>query len=192
MPGLSPKWTFNMAATTKWRISPWTARLSNRGDRSLKSQTATSVILSEDLKFLDVWHGNFSWTFPGYLFAVSFAGAAARLFETAGPISCLVLPPVGVVWYLYKLYRDKEDAEKEHAIELIDLNERVISRLAMAIEAKDRFTQIHVERVREYAVAIAAELKLNEPEMEAVKIGAMVHDIGKIAVPKTTLPSLAS
>jgi diguanylate cyclase (GGDEF)-like protein/putative nucleotidyltransferase with HDIG domain len=63
------------------------------------------------------------------------------------------------------------------------LHLRTIDALAVAIEAKDHTTHQHLHRVRTYAVAIAEELDLGEEEIMALRAAAMLHDIGKLAVP---------
>jgi len=65
--------------------------------------------------------------------------------------------------------------------------ENVLYSLANAIEAKDAYTQGHVERVSTLALAIGRKMALNERELEALKIGGILHDIGKIAVPRDIL-----
>ena len=62
-----------------------------------------------------------------------------------------------------------------------------ITTLAKAIEARDRHTGAHIERVREYSLAIARQLELNEEEIWRVGVGAMLHDLGKIGVPDAIL-----
>jgi putative two-component system response regulator len=65
--------------------------------------------------------------------------------------------------------------------------ENVLYSLANAIEAKDAYTQGHVERVSGLAVAIGRKLKLGPKDLEALKLGGILHDIGKIAVPSQIL-----
>ncbi len=54
--------------------------------------------------------------------------------------------------------------------------------LAEAIDAKDPYTRGHSERVAAYAAAIAAEMGLPAPEVERVRLSALLHDVGKIGV----------
>src|ERR1035441_2215498 len=61
---------------------------------------------------------------------------------------------------------------------------RTIEALALAIEAKDQTTHTHLQRVRTYAVAVATQLNLPEGEIEALRAAALLHDIGKLAVPE--------
>src|SRR5205085_12522981 len=62
-----------------------------------------------------------------------------------------------------------------------------IAALARSMEAKDYYTGGHTERVSDVAVAIAKELGMDEDEVEAVEVGALLHDIGKIGIPERIL-----
>ncbi len=150
-----------------------------------------AVALSGKLPLFKVWRENFLWTFAGYLCAACFAMAAVLCYTSSSPwlqlIAFLALAPAWMVHQFYRMNMDKLETASRHGLELNELNERMISTLAMSIEAKDRYTHKHVERVREYANAIAEELAISEPERKAVRIGAMVHDIGKIGVPEMIL-----
>ena len=81
---------------------------------------------------------------------------------------------------------EKELAEQEasHAFELAALNRRAIETLALAIEAKDQTTGDHLQRVEVYALEIAKDLGLDSFQREALRTAALLHDIGKLAVPE--------
>jgi putative two-component system response regulator len=66
-----------------------------------------------------------------------------------------------------------------------DLNavKKVLFSLANAVEARDALTQGHIERVTDLAVAAGRMLGLSPRTLEALRIGAVLHDIGKIGVP---------
>ncbi|MGI8469138.1 MAG: HD domain-containing phosphohydrolase [Pyrinomonadaceae bacterium] len=57
-----------------------------------------------------------------------------------------------------------------------------VKALAAAIDGKDRYTRGHSERVSRFSVAIGQRLKLEESEVEKLRISALLHDVGKIAV----------
>ena len=88
--------------------------------------------------------------------------------------------------YLGRLEAEKErvEVEKRHVEQIASLNMRTIEALALAIEAKDHTTHTHLQRVRTYAIAVAKELNLPEGEIEALRAAALLHDIGKLAVPE--------
>jgi putative nucleotidyltransferase with HDIG domain len=62
-----------------------------------------------------------------------------------------------------------------------------IESLNATVEAKDPYTAGHSQRVQRIAVAIGEELDLAKPRLEALKLAALLHDIGKLAVPDAVL-----
>jgi putative nucleotidyltransferase with HDIG domain len=63
----------------------------------------------------------------------------------------------------------------------------VIKSLIAAIDAKDPYTQGHSQRVSDYSVLIARQLGLDEALMNDIRIGSLLHDIGKIGIPDSIL-----
>jgi putative nucleotidyltransferase with HDIG domain len=57
-----------------------------------------------------------------------------------------------------------------------------IESLVFALEAKDKYTAGHSRRVTEIALVIGRELKLSEEDLENLRWGSLLHDVGKIAV----------
>jgi putative nucleotidyltransferase with HDIG domain len=62
-----------------------------------------------------------------------------------------------------------------------------IRALAAALDARDPYTAGHSERVSVLSVAIARSLALSDDEVEVLRLGALLHDIGKIGVPDDIL-----
>ena len=79
------------------------------------------------------------------------------------------------------------DTEKQQNIWSKNLFNSTIQALVAALELKDSYTQGHARRVSEYALSIGAKLKLPEVEMRDLYLGAMLHDVGKIATDKELL-----
>lgn len=63
----------------------------------------------------------------------------------------------------------------------------VVTSLAGAIDAKDPYTKGHSTAVSRYAEALARTLNLPEDKVERIKLGAMLHDVGKIGIPEPVL-----
>jgi HD-GYP domain-containing protein (c-di-GMP phosphodiesterase class II) len=60
--------------------------------------------------------------------------------------------------------------------------ERSISSLSATVDAKHPFTAGHSERVKEYSLLMARELRLSEDQCETLKYASLLHDIGKIGI----------
>jgi diguanylate cyclase (GGDEF)-like protein/putative nucleotidyltransferase with HDIG domain len=96
----------------------------------------------------------------------------------------LFVPALYVIYRSYRLYLSKLEDEKRHVEEIANLHLRTIEALALAIEAKDQTTHAHLQRVRVYAIEVAKELGMKGAELEALHAAALLHDIGKLAVPE--------
>ncbi len=150
------------------------------------------IALTEGKSSRKVWSECYFWSFPYYLVGAAAVGLVGIINRTAGwQTSLLVLPLIYWVYRSYRLYlgrleaeKDRVEVEKRHVEEIASLNMRTIEALALAIEAKDHTTHTHLQRVRTYAIEVAKELKLSEEQVEALRAAALLHDIGKLAVPE--------
>lgn len=62
-----------------------------------------------------------------------------------------------------------------------------VKSLASAIDAKDEYTRHHSARVTEFSLKIAKNMGFSEGELEDLELAALLHDVGKIAVPEAIL-----
>jgi diguanylate cyclase (GGDEF)-like protein/putative nucleotidyltransferase with HDIG domain len=125
------------------------------------------------------------WSFPYYLVGAGVAGAIGWFDDAFNwETSLLVLPVIYIIYRSYGLYLGKLDDEKRHVEEMANLHLRTIEALALAIEAKDHTTHDHLQRVRIYAIEVAKELGVTGGDMEALHAAALLHDIGKLAIPE--------
>ncbi|HZS50276.1 MAG TPA: HD domain-containing phosphohydrolase [Bryobacterales bacterium] len=99
-------------------------------------------------------------------------------------VAMMALLIFAVTLHSSHLHAAKLSAERRHAREVAELHLRTIEALAVAIDAKDNTTHQHLERVVIYAEAIGKELNLPEDDMKALRAAALLHDIGKLAVPE--------
>lgn len=94
------------------------------------------------------------------------------------------LVPLLVANYLiYRPYIKNVEEAHRHAEETRALHLRTLEAFAAAVDAKDQITHDHVRRVQIYAEGVGRLLGLSEPELQALHAGALLHDIGKLAVP---------
>src|ERR1700691_4804557 len=125
------------------------------------------------------------WSFPYYLVGAGIAGAISWFNHAFNwETSLLFLPAIYLIFRSYRLYLGKLEDEKRHVEEIANLHLRTIEALALAIEAKDQTTHAHLQRVRVYAIEVAKELGMKGAELEALHAAALLHDIGKLAVPE--------
>ena len=78
-------------------------------------------------------------------------------------------------------------AEKEKRIQLEKMYEQMVLTLVSAIDAKDKYTNGHSSRVSAYSVALAKKMGWTEEETGVLRYEALLHDVGKIAIPDTIL-----
>jgi diguanylate cyclase (GGDEF)-like protein/putative nucleotidyltransferase with HDIG domain len=157
------------------------------------------ISLTEGKPCRKIWSECYFWSFPYYLVGAAVVGLVGFVNRHAGwQTTLLVLPIIYWVYRSYRLYLDRlEDEkkrveiekrqveiEKRHVEEVASLHMRTIEALALAIEAKDDTTHNHLHRVRTYAIEIGKELEFEEIELEALRAAALLHDIGKLAVPE--------
>ena len=146
---------------------------------------ATVISLTERRPLIRILVDCYFWSFPYYLVGAGIAGAIAWLNRTFNwETSLLLVPAVYLIYRSYRLYLGKLEDEKRHVEEMANLHLRTIEALALAIEAKDHTTHEHLQRVRVYAIEVAKELGVKGPELEALHAAALLHDIGKLAVPE--------
>src|SRR5215472_1573218 len=150
------------------------------------------IAMTEGKSSRKVWSECYFWSFPYYLVGAAAVGLVGIVNRSAGwQTSLLVLPLIYWVYRSYRLYLGRLEAEKErvevekrHVEQIASLNMRTIEALALAIEAKDHTTHTHLQRVRTYAIEMAKQLDLGEEQIEALRAAALLHDIGKLAVPE--------
>jgi len=84
---------------------------------------------------------------------------------------------------------EEELVHKFNQEEIINHNHlmEMVTSIAGAIDAKDPYTKGHSTSVSRYAEALARTVNLPEQEVERIKIGALLHDVGKIGIPESVL-----
>ncbi len=150
------------------------------------------IALTESKNPWTVWRDSYFWSFPNYLVGAAVAWALNLVSRVFGwQASLLLLPVLYVIYRSHRHYVDRLEEEKRraeeqrnHAEEMAALHHRTIEALALAIEAKDRTTHDHLERVEVYAIEVGKDLGLSPVELQALRASALLHDIGKLAVPE--------
>ena len=154
---------------------------------------AVAVGLDQRISPIRVWRTNFLWLSLNYFSGASVAALLLPLLANADHLSILrvigILLPLLLISYLtFKTALGRVDDANRHLNELNRLYMSTIETLAMAIDAKDQVTHGHIRRVQTFAVGLARHMGLADlDQIKAVEAAALLHDMGKLAVPEYIL-----
>lgn len=96
----------------------------------------------------------------------------------------LVLLPLTIIGHLaYRIHIHRLEQKTREISEASRIHMATVEALATAIDARDQVGMGHVRRTQIYAIGIGRNLGLSEDEINALRTGALLHDIGKLAVP---------
>jgi putative nucleotidyltransferase with HDIG domain len=165
-----------------------------------------AMSLAEGLSLASVWRERFRWFTPYYAVSGPLALATTVAFEEAGLAGMLAfaVPPALIMFSIRQYVARTRDSVEEVRraneelrvanADLARLIEQVqkqhlatIAALSRSIEAKDGSTGEHTERVAELALELARRVGYSGADLDAIQIGALLHDIGKIGVPEAIL-----
>jgi len=146
------------------------------------------VGLSHRKSIFRVWHDDFLYTAPTFFLAGLLAFGVLLLLQSfPAPVLLVVVPILYLSYHSYRVYLLSLENEKKHAAEMAELFNSTLSTLVLAIDAKDKNTHGHVQRVQKYSRAIAEAMRLDQEHIDAIAAAALLHDIGKLAVPEYIL-----
>ncbi len=149
---------------------------------------ATAISLSTRQALVRVWNENFLWSAPSYFVGALAAAVGAWVIQLGGYwMAALAAAPVYTTYWAYRVYLGRIQDQQRHVQQVSDLHLATIEALALAIDAKDHTAQSHIRRVQVYAAGLARTLGMSHNEIQGVKTAALLHDIGKLAVPEHIL-----
>jgi diguanylate cyclase (GGDEF)-like protein/putative nucleotidyltransferase with HDIG domain len=123
--------------------------------------------------------------------AVLFYSAIRNKGISYGLLGLLITALVHLLYrFNQKRMEDLRQAEAErrlHIEEMANIHMNTIESLAIAIDAKDQTTHGHVRRTQIYATEMGKLFSVTEAQVQALRAGALLHDIGKLAVPEYIL-----
>lgn len=118
----------------------------------------------------------------------------AQIFVYGISLTNISIVGTAVLLYIFALIDINNTAEKATRLELEYLKksqqssrrlfEQTATALVNAIDAKDKYTHGHSSRVAEYSRKIAEALGKSEDECQEIYYAALLHDVGKIGIPK--------
>ena len=133
---------------------------------------------------LKSWRDGYLWTWWSFLgSAIATAVIYSAVTHLGWAYVLLGVPIIAATFWTYKIYFERVNAKTREAEELSRLHLATVEALATAIDAKDQTTHFHVRRVQIYAEGLGKLLHLSDAEIAALNAGALLHDVGKLAVP---------
>jgi putative nucleotidyltransferase with HDIG domain len=150
---------------------------------------AVAVGLENQRSPVQIWWKNFAWLSVNYFSGASLAALIVTYTQQLDFSALAVIIPLLVVSYLtFRTAMGRAEDSYNHLAELNRLYLSTIETLAMAIDAKDQITHGHIRRVQAYAVGLAKNLGVaDEKLLKAIEAAALLHDMGKLAVPEHIL-----
>lgn len=136
-----------------------------------------------------IWRKIFPWLSINYFGGASVAALLVSYTRTIDFMALSIIVPLLVISYLtYKTALGRVEDAVVHVDEVNRLYLSTIETLATAIDAKDQVTHGHIRRVQRFALGLARKLGVNDPlQLKALEAAALLHDMGKIAVPEHIL-----
>jgi hypothetical protein len=120
----------------------------------------------------DVW-ADMAPALPNYLAFGLLGVLIGGVYDQLGAFALVLLvAPVAIARTTYRSY-----------LELQEAHEATVRVLLRAVEAKDEYTAAHTRRVAKYSEYIGEELAMSRPRLDRLRHIALVHDVGKLAVP---------
>ncbi|MEO7674155.1 MAG: diguanylate cyclase [Pyrinomonadaceae bacterium] len=123
---------------------------------------------------------------PAVVKAIAFVATVLLViaFDYFGTAFGLVIIPIAIVGNLaYEIHTRRLENQTKQIYEASRMHLATVEALATAIDARDQVGVGHVRRTQIYAVGLGNLLRLGDDEINALRTGALLHDIGKLAVP---------
>ena len=150
---------------------------------------AVAISLERNEAAFRIWRSNFLWLSVNYFGGASVAALLVSYTRTIDVTALSIIVPLLVISYLtFKTSLGRVEDAVQHVKEVDRLYLSTIETLATAIDAKDQVTHGHIRRVQLLAVGLAKHLGVTDPlQIKALEASALLHDMGKIAVPEHIL-----
>ena len=156
---------------------------------------AAAVALSRGESIVRTWYEHFLWTAPATFISAGVAVLAVRVVMTTHIwVAVLVGAPLFLTYRAYRVYLGRIEDHQRHVKEVSELHLASVEALARAIDARDQTIERascpqdnHIRRVQAMAAALGRGAGMTPNEIEGLKVAALLHDIGKLAVPEHIL-----
>jgi diguanylate cyclase (GGDEF)-like protein len=147
---------------------------------------AVAIALSTRQSLTRVWQDSFMWSVPGYLIGAATAAVCKVIYEQGTYYwwIALVLIPAYLTYRSYRQFIVRIESEQAEVRRASEVQLATTEALALAIEAKDRTSQMQIRKMQVYASGLARAVGMPEEEIPGLVTATLLHDIGNLAVPE--------
>jgi diguanylate cyclase (GGDEF)-like protein/putative nucleotidyltransferase with HDIG domain len=160
---------------------------------SNSSLVAVAVGLEKNESPIHIWSKNFTWLSINYFSGASVAAVIVTYTSSLNTKALfgtliIILPLLLVSYLTFRTAMGRVEDTTHHLDQLNRLYLSTIETLAMAIDAKDQVTHGHIRRVQLHATKLANAVGVTDDKLlKAIEAAALLHDMGKLAVPEYIL-----
>ena len=148
---------------------------------------AVAVSFESKKSPVTLWMEQFLWSAPACFVGASVGMAAAYLITTSSRFAAFVAIPIILFYWGYRTYLGYIERQQAMHMATVEALARAIGARDQTLEASKTVSDTHVRRVQRLAVALARRSGMSEDEVKGVEVAALLHDIGKLAVPEHIL-----
>ena len=148
---------------------------------------AQAVALESKKSAVVLWRDQFLWSAPACFVGAIVGVLAAYLIHTSPSLALFVAIPIVLFYWGYRTYLDFIEKQQVMHLATVEALARAIGARDQTLEASKTVSDTHVRRVQRLAVTLARRAGMSQDEVKGVEVAALLHDIGKLAVPEHIL-----
>lgn len=150
---------------------------------------AVAVSFETGRNIWDIWRRDFLWLSLNYFGGASVSALLVVYTRDVDPAYLsIIVPLLLILYFTFKIPMARVEDTNKHLKKVNSLYLSTIETLALAIDAKDQVTHGHIRRVQTFAVELAKAIGIDgHDQLKAIEASALLHDMGKLAVPEYIL-----
>jgi putative nucleotidyltransferase with HDIG domain len=150
---------------------------------------AVAVAFETGRSVWNIWRRDFLWLSLNYFGGASVSALLVVYTREIDPAYLsIIVPLLLILYFTFKIPMARVEDTNRHLTKVNTLYLSTIETLALAIDAKDQVTHGHIRRVQTFAVELARAIGItDQDQLKAIEASALLHDMGKLAVPEHIL-----
>ena len=134
-----------------------------------------------------LWREQLLWSAPACFVGAIVGVSAAYLIHTSSTLAAFAAIPIVLFYWGYRTYLGFIEKQETMHLATVEALARAIGARDQTLEASKTVSDTHVRRVQRLAVTLAHRAGMSDDEVKGVSVAALLHDIGKLAVPEHIL-----